>query len=135
MRKNGLLPEGREERGAGVGGEEGREGGKKGIVRQLCSLSLGAHTSPCLWCLEFTWKEKVATQSPGSCPPCPWWCPVPGLDLLSALSLPCSPWQPTNEEVLLGAIQGVGASQEPRQASEHGQAGVSKTDAVPLLLP
>lgn len=66
---------------------------------------------------------------------------VPGLDLLS---LPCQPrlpsfpgslWQPTSEEVPRGAIQGLGAGQEPRQAREHGQEGVSEADAAPLLLP
>ena len=73
-------------------------------------------------------------------------CPVAGscildLDLLplpwqSRLpSLPGSPWQPGSEEVLLGAIQAVGAGQEPCQAREHGQEGVSKADAAPLLLP
>ena len=68
------------------------------------------------------------------------YCCVRALDLLSLpcqsrlSSLPGSPWQPDSEEVLLSAIQGEGAGQKPRQAREHGQEGVGKADAAPLLL-
>jgi hypothetical protein len=54
---------------------------------------------------------------------------------LKLLSLAGSPWQLAPEEALLGTIQGVGAVQEPSQAGEHGQEGVGKADAAPLLLP
>ena len=66
-------------------------------------------------------------------------CPCPGPASLSCQSrlpsLPGSPWQPGSEEVLLGAIQREGAGQKPPQAREHGQEGVGKADAAPLLLP
>lgn len=79
MRKNGLLPEGREERGAGVGGEEGREGGKKGIVRQLCLFSESGGTHLALSLVLGVHLEREGGHTK------PW--------LLSALSLvvPC-PW-------------------------------------------
>lgn len=66
---------------------------------------------------------------------CPWLGPVLLALPVPVPSLPGSPWQPAPEEVLLGAIQRVGAGQEPRQAREHGQEGVGKADAAPLLLP
>lgn len=106
MRKNRLLQEGREERG-----EEGRERGKKGIARQPCLLSeSGGHKpSPVFGAWSSLGKRRWPHKAWLLSRPVPGGALSPGLDLLSALSLPCSPWQPTNEEVLLGAIQGVGA--------------------------
>lgn len=83
MRKNRLVQRrGREKRG-----EEGREGGKKGIVRQPCLFSESGGTN-----LALSLVLRVHLEREGGHPK-PWLLsrPVPGLDLLSALSLPCSP--------------------------------------------
>lgn len=84
-----------------------RERGKKGIIRRTCLSSESGGASLALSLVLGVHLEREGGHAE------PWLLsrPVPGggLDLLSALSLPCSPRQPTSEEVLLGAIQGVGA--------------------------
>uniref|UniRef100_A0A8I3W859 Uncharacterized protein n=1 Tax=Callithrix jacchus TaxID=9483 RepID=A0A8I3W859_CALJA len=83
-------------------------------------------------------KLLISGKEPCLCSATPHLLGLAGVSLAHTCSLPFSPgspWQPTSEEGLLGAFQGVGPGRNPSQAREHGQEGVSKADATPLLLP
>lgn len=109
-----------------------RERGKKGIIRRTCLSSESGGASLALsLVLGFTWKEKVAMQSPGSCPALS---PV----VAWIFSLPChSPaplGSPPARRCSWVPSRGWGPNRNHAKL-EHGQAGVGKADAAPLLLP
>lgn len=129
-RRNKERKEGREERG-----KEEREEGK--IERQPC-VFLGSGTEASLSSVlslfgKIRWQVKSPALALLPCIcwgwlVCPW--PVPALCPSAQAPLGNSPlrrysWAPS---------RGWGLGRNPSQAREHGQEGVSKADAAPLLL-